>query len=144
MVGVPFVPVDGKIRLYEVLAAARVPNRPTFYELSSARWLSAGPDMHKLVVEGDMCENIVMRGGDKVLIAAPSDCSIYVMGEVIHPRWSRSPMDTCPCARHWLARGIPFTGDRNRIQVIRGNLACPNVYVLSWEHSSTCLTIACF
>ena len=32
------------------------------------------------------------------------------------------------------AGGIPFTGDRDCIQVIRGNLMCPKVYILSWKH----------
>jgi polysaccharide export outer membrane protein len=32
------------------------------------------------------------------------------------------------------AGGIPFTGDKRHIQVIRGNLQCPKIYVLSWEH----------
>jgi polysaccharide export outer membrane protein len=32
------------------------------------------------------------------------------------------------------AGGIPFTGDRQNIQVIRGNLQCPKIYVLAWEH----------
>jgi polysaccharide export outer membrane protein len=30
--------------------------------------------------------------------------------------------------------GIPFTGNRDCIQVIRGNLINPKIYVLSWEH----------
>jgi polysaccharide biosynthesis/export protein len=136
MVGVPFVPVDGKIRLYEVLAAARVPNSANFFMSYLVRdGCQLGLDMHKLVVEGDMCENIVMRGGDKVFIAAPSDCSIYVMGEVIHPKVVPLPYGYMSLREALVsAGGIPFTGDRNRIQVIRGNLACPKVYVLSWEH----------
>lgn len=32
-----------------------------------------------------------------------------------------------------IAHGIPFTGNKNRIQVIRGALEFPKIYVLSWD-----------
>ena len=32
------------------------------------------------------------------------------------------------------AGGIPFTGNKQHIQVIRGNLQCPKIYLLAWQH----------
>jgi len=136
MVSVPFIPVDGKIRLYEVLAAAHVPNSANFFMSYVIRnGCQLGVDLHKLMVEGDMCENIVMRGGDKIFIAAPNDSNVMVMGEVMFPKVVHLPYGFMSLREALVsAGGIPFTGDRNRIQVIRGNLVCPKVYVLSWEH----------
>jgi polysaccharide export outer membrane protein len=32
------------------------------------------------------------------------------------------------------AGGIPYTGDKSYIQIIRGSIAQPKIYTLSWEH----------
>lgn len=136
MVGTPTVPVDGKIRLYEVLAKAHInPAANLFMSYVVREGCPLGIDLHKLINEGDMCQNIVMRGGDKIFIANPSDSSAMVMGEVGLPRAINLPygyMSLREALVH--AGGIPFTGDRGHIQVIRGNLPCPKIYVLSWEH----------
>jgi polysaccharide export outer membrane protein len=91
--------------------------------------------MIKLLKEGDMQQNIVMRGGDKIYIAEPSASSLMVMGEVIRERVVNLPTGSMSL-RHALAEagGIPFTGDKSYIQVIRGNIAKPKIYTLSWEH----------
>lgn len=136
LVAVPFIPVDGKIRLYEILATARVPNNANFfmsYVIRDGCQLSI--DIHKLMNEGDMCQNIVMRGGDKVFIAAPSDSTVMVMGEVLMPKAVNLPYGYMSLREALVsAGGIPFTGNRNCIQVIRGNLPDPRIYMLSWEH----------
>ena len=95
-------------------------------------------DLYKLINEGDMCQNIVMRGGDKIFIANKADSNVMVMGEVNIPRPVHLPygfMSLREALVH--AGGIPFTGDKKHIQVIRGNLQCPKIYVLAWEHIVT-------
>lgn len=135
-VSVPVIPVDGKIRLYEVLAIARVPNNANFFKSYVVRDGEQLPiDLYKLMNLGDMCENIVMRGGDRVFIASPSDTTVVVMGEVGSPRAVNLPYGFMSLREALVsAGGIPFTGNRDCIQVIRGNLRNPKIYVLSWDH----------
>ena len=136
LVAVAFIPVDGKMRLYEVLATAHVPNNANFFMSYVVRDGCQLPiDLHQLMNEGDMCQNIVMRGGDKIFIANPADSNVMVMGEVLVPRAVNLPYGYMSLREALVsAGGIPFTGNRNCIQVIRGNLVNPKIYVLSWEH----------
>jgi len=136
MVAVSSVPVDGKMRLYEVISRASPPPGANFfmsYVLREGRPLAI--DLHQLINEGDMCQNIVMRGGDKIFIANPSDATVMLMGEVFQPRPVNLPYGFMSLREALVsAGGIPFTGDRKRIQIIRGNLLCPKIYVVAWEH----------
>jgi polysaccharide export outer membrane protein len=136
MVATDSVPVDGKIRLYEVISKAHIPPNANLFASYVLRDGSPLPiDLYRLINEGDLSYNIVMQGGDKIHIAAPSDAKVMVMGEVGLPQ---------PVNLHYgfmslrealvAAHGIPFTGDRRNIQVIRGGLPCPKIYCLSWEH----------
>lgn len=136
MVAHATVPVDGKIRLYEVIAKAHIPpDANLFMSYVIRNGCPMAVDLHKLINEGDMCQNIVMRGGDKIFIANKQDSNVMVMGEVNNPRPVHLPygfMSLREALVH--AGGIPFTGDKHHIQVIRGNLQCPKIYSLSWEH----------
>jgi len=136
LVAIPTLPVDGKIRLYEVIAKAHIPpdaNLFMSYVLRQGRPLSL--DLFKLVHEGDLSQNIVMRGGDKIFIASPRDSLAMVMGEVLRPGSVTLPYGFISIREALVAvGGIPFTGDKQRIQVIRGNLLCPKIYELAWEH----------
>ncbi len=137
LVSVPAIPVDGKLRLYDALSMARVPTNANFfksYVIRDNQQLAL--DMYRLMVEGDMCQNIVMKGGDKIFIADPSESRAMVMGEVLLPR-------PVPLSSGYIslreaivyAGGIhQIRGNRNCIQVIRGGIINPKVYVLSWEH----------
>jgi polysaccharide export outer membrane protein len=135
-VSTPVIPVDGKIRLYEVLAVAQVPNNANFFKSYVVRDGAQLPiDLYKLMNEGDMNQNIVMRGGDRIFIANPSDTTVMVMGEVGSPRAVNLPYGFMSLREAIVsAGGIPFTGNRDCIQVIRGNLQNPKIYVLSWDH----------
>lgn len=135
-VNVPVIPVDGKIRLYEALAIAQVPNNANFFKSYVVRdGVQLPIDLYKLVNEGDMSQNIVMRGGDRIFIANPSDTTVMVMGEVGNPRSVNLPYGFMSLREALVsAGGIPFTGNRDCIQVIRGNLQNPKIYVLSWDH----------
>lgn len=136
LVSVPNIPVDGKIRLYEILSKARVPTGANFFMSYVERDGVLLPiDMHRLMIEGDMSQNIVMRGGDKVFIADPGEARAMVMGEVGRPTAVSLPAGYMSLREALvLAGGIPFTGNKNCIQVIRGGLVNPKIYVLSWQH----------
>lgn len=135
-VSTPVIPVDGKIRLYEVLAVAKVPNNANFFKSYVVREGVQIPiDLYKLMNLGDMTQNIVMRGGDRIFIASPSDTTVMIMGEVASPRAVNLPYGFISLREALVsAGGIPFTGNRDCIQVIRGNLQNPKIYVLSWDH----------
>lgn len=136
MVATSNIPVDGRIRLFEVLSKASVPpsaNLFRSYVIRDGRLLPV--DLSKLMLEGDMSQNIVMRGDDKIYIAEPSSASLMVMGEVGRERLINLPHGYVSL-RHALAEagGIPYTGDKSYIQVIRGSIAKPKIYTLNWEH----------
>jgi len=136
LTGMSSVPVDGKMRLYDLLSKARIPidaNLFKSYVLRDGKMLSV--DLRKLVKEGDMDQNIVMRGGDKVYIAEAYASSLMVMGEVARERALAVP-NGFMSLRQALAEagGIPYTGDKSYIQVIRGSICKPKIYTLSWEH----------
>ena len=58
-----------------------------------------------------------------------------VMGEVNAPRVVNLPYGFISLKEALvMAGGIPFTGNRNCIQIIRGNLQCPKIYQISWNH----------
>lgn len=136
LTAVPTVPVDGKIRLYEVLAKCHLPPQANlFMSYISRDGCPLNVDLYKLMNEGDMCQNIVMRGGDKIYIANPADSAVMMMGEVLHPKAVQLPYGFMSLREAIvMAGGIPFTGDKKCIQVIRGNLQCPKIYILSWNH----------
>lgn len=132
----PVIPVDGKVRLYEILALANVPNNANWFKSYVVRDGCQLPiDMYKLINQGDMCQNIVMKGGDRIFIASPSDSTVMVMGEVGWPKPVNLPYGFISIREALVAAGgIPFTGNRDCIQVIRGNLQNPKIYILAWEH----------
>ncbi|MDN3506039.1 MAG: SLBB domain-containing protein [Simkaniaceae bacterium] len=130
------IAVDGKMRLFEVLSLAKVPACANLFKSYVVRDGCMLPvDLYKLVKEGDMCQNIVMRGGDKVYIADPSASPLMVLGEVNKQRVIDLP-NGFMSLRQALAEagGLPITGDKRYIQIMRGNVACPKIYTLNWEH----------
>ena len=136
LVSIPSVPVDGRIRLFDVLSKARVPPDANLFKSYVVRdKILLSVDLYKLLKEGDMTQNIVMQGGDKVYIAEPSAATVMVMGEVGLERVVNVPHGFISLREALAeARGIPYTGDKSYIQVIRGNIVRPKIYTLSWEH----------
>lgn len=136
MVSLPNILVDGKIRLFDVLSMAKIPPSANLFKSYIAREGKIIPvDMDKLIKSGDLSQNIVMRGGDKIYIAEPSAATIMVMGEVREEKVIDLPSGSMSLRQALaMAHGIPFSGDSSYIQVIRGNIACPKIYLLSWEH----------
>jgi polysaccharide export outer membrane protein len=130
------IPVNGKKRLFEILAEAKVPTHANLFKSYLIREGEPVPvDMHRLIKEGDMSQNIVMRGGDKIYIAEAGSSSIMVMGEVRKEGVFDLPAGFIPLREALaLAGGIPYTGDKGVIQVIRGNILRPKIYTLNWKH----------
>jgi len=136
LVQTPSIPVDGRLRLFEALSIAKVPTNANLFKSYVVRNESLVPvDLYKLIKEGDMEQNIVMRGGDKIYIADPSASTLMVLGEVKIERVVDVP-DGFMTLRKALAEagGILPSGDRSYIQVIRGNILHPKIYTLHWEH----------
>jgi polysaccharide export outer membrane protein len=136
LVKIASIPVDGKIRLFEVLSKAKVPPEANLFRSYLIRNDAMVPvDMNKLLKQGDMSQNIVMCGGDKIYIAEPSAATLMVMGEVGRERSIPLPSGYMSL-RQALAEagGIPYTGDKSYIQIIRGNIINPKIYTLNWEH----------
>lgn len=136
LVNTPMLPVDGKMRLYETIAKAHIPPDANLFMSYVIRDGCQLPiDLHQLINEGDMQQNIVMRGGDKIFIASPRDGLAMVMGEVFKQGPVPLPYGFLSLREALVsAGGIPYTGDKRHIQVIRGNLQCPKIYELAWEH----------
>lgn len=135
-VSVPEVPVNGRIRLYEVLAIAQVPPSANLFKSYVVRDCQMLPiDLYQLMCEGDMSQNIVMQANDKIFIADPAAANVMVMGEVGIPSVIPVPSGTISLREAIVAAGgIPYTGDKRCIQVIRGNIVNPKIYSLSWDH----------
>lgn len=136
MVDKTTIPVDGKIRLYDVLSKAKIfPEANLFMSYVSRMGDILPIDFHRLINKGDMRYNIVMRANDKIFIAYPADATIMVMGEVFQQRTVRVPYGFISLREAIVsAGGIPYTGDKSHIQIIRGNIPQPKIYLLSWEH----------
>jgi polysaccharide export outer membrane protein len=136
LVAVTSIPVNGKIRLFEVLSEAKIPTTANLFMSYVTRCgCPLAIDLHRLLTEGDMTYNIVMRPGDKIYIADARDAVVTVMGEVGCPKAVNLYYGFISLREALVAAGgIPYTGDRHRIQVIRGGTLCPKVYELNWCH----------
>lgn len=135
-VKVPEIPVNGRIRLYEILAIAGVPGMANLFKSYVIRDGELLPvDFYRLIHDGDMSQNIVMRPRDKIYIADPMESTVMMLGEVGMARAIPVPGGTISLREAIAAAGgIPFTGDKRCIQVIRGSIVCPKIYRLSWNH----------
>lgn len=135
-VGLSQIPVNGRIRLYEVLSIAKIPNNANLFKSYVLRDQQLLPvDLYKLIHQGDMSQNIVMRPRDKIFIASPEAANVMVLGEVGYAQVIPVPAGTISLREAIAAAGgIPFTGDKRCIQIIRGSIACPKIYKLSWNH----------
>ena len=134
LVAIPSIPVDGKIRLWEVLSLAKLPPNANLFRSYLWREGKILPvDMTKLLKDGDMTQNVVMRGGDKIYIADPSSSYILVTGEVNEQKALPIPNGYLSLKEALaMAGGIPYTGDKRFIQVIRGSIVNPKIYTLNW------------
>lgn len=136
LVSLSTIPVDGKMRLFEVLSKAKVPTQANLFKSYMVRNREMIPiDFYKLLKEGNMSQNVVMRGGDKIYIADPAASTLMVLGEVGKEKLVEIPNGFMTIRQALAAAGgIPYTGNKSYIQVIRGNIMNPKIYTLSWDH----------
>lgn len=135
-VDISSIELDGKLRLFDALSKAKIsPQADLFssYLLRENKRLEV--DFYKLLVEGDMEQNIVLKGGDKIYIGALGASNVLILGEVVSEKVLPIPNGFISLREAIAyAKGIPFTGDKSYIQVIRAGIACPKIYLLSWDH----------
>ncbi len=132
----PSIVIDGKMRLFDVLAKAKVSSEANLFKSYVVRDANVLPvDINRLIKDGDMSQNIVMKGGDKIYIAEASSSTVMVLGEVTQKGLINLPSGFISI-REAIAKagGIAFTGDKGFIQVIRGNIIKPKIYTLNWKH----------
>lgn len=134
---------DGKVRLYEVLSNAKLPEEANLfasYVIRDQHPLKI--DLNKLLKEGDLSQNIVMRGGDKIFIANISNKVAMVLGEVKTPKLLPLPSGFISLKEALaISNGITFrgrdgtvhTGDKRHIQVIRGSVRPQKIYVVTYD-----------
>lgn len=130
------LPVDGKLRLFEALSAAQTSPQANFFKSYIIRDNQIlAVDLSKLVHEGDMSQNIVLKDGDKIYIAEPAASAIMLFGEVGNQGVIDLPTGSLSLKMALAqAGGISYFGDKSFIQVIRGNLTKPKIYTLHWNH----------
>jgi polysaccharide export outer membrane protein len=130
------VVINGSTRLFDVLSQARLSQEANLFKSYIARNNQLLPvDFNRLIKDGDMSQNIVMQGGDKIFIADASSSTVMMLGELSQKGLINLPSGFISL-REAIARagGIAFTGDKGFIQVIRGNILKPKIYVLNWKH----------
>lgn len=130
------VPIEENTRLFDLLSKAKLPSNANLFKSYLIRGNQALPvDFYRLVALGDMSQNIIVKGGDKIFIADPNASAIMVMGEVARQGAYPISSNSIPLQEALgKAGGMLFTGSRAYIQVIRGNLIKPKIYTLSWKH----------
>lgn len=130
------LPVNGRMRLFEVLSKAQIASGANLFKSYVLREDAILPvDLAKLIFGGDMTQNIVMRPEDKIFIASASMANVMIMGEVGIASVIPVPTGSISIRQALAAAGgIPFTGNRQCIQVIRGSALNPKIYRLSWSH----------
>ena len=131
--------IDGPKTLYDILIECKLPSDANLFKsyfIRDNKILFI--DFVKLIKKGDMSQNIVMKGGDKIYIADPTESTIMVVGKVKKEKVINFGDGVMPLKQAITeAGGIAFIGNNPYIQVIRGGCICPKIYILNWEHVIT-------
>lgn len=129
------IPISGRTSLSEVIAKAQIPSSANLFKSYVMRGdEQLAIDLYKLIHEGDATQNIVMQSDDCIFIAHLTDATVLVTGEVRQPLVIPVPYGFISTREALsIAGGIPFTGSRGCIQVIRGEPICPKIFAFSWK-----------
>ncbi|NGX34712.1 MAG: hypothetical protein K1060chlam1_01065 [Candidatus Anoxychlamydiales bacterium] len=130
------VPIDAKMRLFDVLIKASLPASANLFKSYVLRDNSFLPvDLYKLMKEGDMSQNIYMENNDKIYIAEGTSSKIYVLGEV-HKQGAVNILDGKISLKDAIAEagGVSLTADKSFIQIFRANVQDPKIYLLNFKH----------
>lgn len=135
MVNSQNVLADGKLRLLDALCSVKIPpdaNLFCSYFKRKDRFIPI--DFYKLLKEGDLSQNIVLQEGDLIYIAETSSSSVWVVGAVGSGKKVFVPSGKISIKEALTeAGGITPSADRCFIQVIRGGVKEPKIYLLSWD-----------
>jgi polysaccharide export outer membrane protein len=128
------VVIDQQSRLSDIIARAHPSPTTNLFKSYVQRGDQMLPiDLYRLIHEGDETQNIYMQNGDQLFFAQARDASIMVMGQVSLPIVIPIPYGFISIREALaIANGIPFTGDKKQIIVIRGGMTRPKIYSLSW------------
>jgi len=81
---------------------------------------SISVDLHALVLNGDLSQNIEILGGDKVVISSKSTAQqIYVLGEVRQPGPYTMEKDLTVLQALQMAGGFTDFANKNKVKIIR-------------------------
>lgn len=133
----PIVPVHGEMPLYEVLARGQIPAHANLYKSYCMREdEKLRVDLYRLIHEGDESQNILMKGGDKIFIASAKDATVLVTGEVPMPLVIPLIYGALPLREALaLSGGIPYTGNKGSITVIRAHPTRPRIFSFAWKET---------
>lgn len=131
------ITIDGRMRLSEVLAKAKISPHANLFKSYVLRKEQQLPvDLYKLIHLGDSSQNIVMRGDDQIFIASENDATVMITGEVPKSLVIPIPYGFISLKEGLvMAGGISFTGNKGCIQIIRGNFIRPKIYCLDWQEA---------
>jgi polysaccharide export outer membrane protein len=127
--------IKNNTRLFDLVTQVKIPisaNLFKSYILRDNKFLAV--DFYKLIKEGDMSYNIFLKDKDKIYISQESS-NAYVIGEVKNPNVINLTNGFMPI-KEAIAKsgGITANADGLNIQIIRGSLINPKIYILSFRH----------
>ncbi len=129
------VEVDGKMRLLEVLSKAKILPSASLYKSYVLREGKAlAVDLCRLVREGDLSQNIVLKPKDTIYLAQEKAANIAILGEVAAPKLI-PVMEGKISLQEVLAEaeGMQMSADPFSIFVIRSAFSIPKIYQLTLE-----------
>lgn len=129
------IEITGKSKLYDVLEKAQVSMLSNFfrsYVLRDNKHI--GVDIHKLLIDGDMSQNIIMKGGDKIFISDSQEDNVIILGDVSNQTTvpiKNGAISVKEAIAH--AKGLLNSADKSSIYIIRGSLFTPKIYMISFN-----------
>lgn len=129
------IALDKTTTLYEVIAKAGLFPYANLYKSYLVRDGCKIPvDFYQLIHKADQSQNILMKGGDQVYIAKMDAVTVMLTGEIRRPMVVPVPYGCMPLLHALaVAGGVPFTGDKQAIIIVRGEMQHPKIYQLNWK-----------
>ncbi|MBN2479961.1 MAG: polysaccharide biosynthesis/export family protein [Parachlamydiales bacterium] len=132
-------PITGKTHLFDILAKLNIPSNANLfssYILRDDKPIEV--DFYKLLKQGDMSQNIVMKKNDKIYIADQSEAKLLILGEVQKQSLLDLPNGYISI-KEAIAQvgGLTQNSDISCIQVIRAGCKNPKIYQLDFKQILT-------
>ncbi|MBN1915309.1 MAG: sugar transporter [Parachlamydiales bacterium] len=132
--GISQIPLEVNASLFDVLSMAKIAPEANLLKSYVMREGQKLPiDLYRLIYEGDMRYNIIMKEGDKIYLAPPSAASLVVLGEVRMPRVLPMPQGSLSLKEALAQAGGILPSGESSIYVIRGEWKNPKIYKLDWQ-----------